>query len=162
MRGGHFVQGKFNPTNPKKYRGDLSDIVFRSSWELVLMRWLDEKDFIVAWNSESLVIPYYSAVDGKKHRYFVDFVAWVQTPTGVQKRIIEVKPHAQTLKPVKRPSEKDQAFAERVRTYMVNQSKWEEARKYAKADNAEFVVITEKHIFPSNTAMKRYKQPKKK
>ncbi len=161
MRGSHFIKGKFSPMNPKKYHGDVHNIVYRSSWEMALMRWLDDNDFILKWCSEELVIKYISAVDGKMHRYFTDFVAWVQTPQGIKKKIIEVKPHAQTLKPVKRPNEKDQAYAERVRTYMVNLSKWTEARKYASENDAEFVIITEKHIFPANKPMPRMKMVKR-
>jgi hypothetical protein len=34
-------QGMYQPRNPKKYKGDPSKIVFRSSWERLFMEWLD-------------------------------------------------------------------------------------------------------------------------
>lgn len=162
MRGSNYVQGKFHPQNPNKYRGDISQVIYRSSWELAMFRWADQEETILAWSSEETVIPYISAVDGKKHRYFLDMTLWVKTPRGVEKKFVEIKPEEQTKKPVKRATEKDQAFAERVRTYLTNISKWTAAKEYAQANGGDFIVITEKQLFPSNHSLKRYRQPKKK
>lgn len=163
MRGSSFVQGRFRPQNPQKYRGDVNQIIYRSSWELVLFRFLDDTDAVVGWNSEETVIPYISSVDGKKHRYFLDATVWIRQPDGsVKKKLVEVKPYEEVEKPVKRGREKDQAFAERARTWMVNQSKWHAAREYAKAHDSEFLVITERELFPQNHSLKRYRQPPKK
>mgnify|MGYP001255491249 CR=1 FL=1 len=66
-------QGKFNPQNPQKYRGDRTKIVYRSSYELKFMKWCDLNDNIKEWGSEEIAIPYRSPIDGKIHRYFPDF-----------------------------------------------------------------------------------------
>ena len=35
------VQGKFRPKNPSKYKGDPTNIIYRSSWELTVFKYLD-------------------------------------------------------------------------------------------------------------------------
>lgn len=162
MRGGQFLQGKFRPINPKKYRGDVNNIVYRSSYELAVFRWIDDEDAIVAWSSEELVIPYISPIDKKAHRYFTDLVVWAKQADGSTKRmVIEIKPHDQTLKPVKGAREKDEAYKQRVFDYLINQAKWKAAEEHCRQHGGEFIVLTEKHIFPQNNSIKRYRQPKK-
>ena len=39
--------GKFSPKNPQKYRGDFTNIVYRSTWECRVMTWLDNNDSII-------------------------------------------------------------------------------------------------------------------
>ena len=36
-----YKQGFFHPKQPKKYRGDSSNIVYRSGWEKRVMEWCD-------------------------------------------------------------------------------------------------------------------------
>jgi hypothetical protein len=160
--GYNYLQGKFTPVNHKKYKGDVNNIIFRSSWELATFRFCDNTEEILAWNSEETIINYISPLDGRPHRYFTDITAWIKTHDGsIVKNIIEIKPHAQTIKPVKRPTEKDTSFLERVKTYAVNQAKWKYAKEYCKNNSCNFVILTEKHIFPANHSLKPYKQPKK-
>ena len=66
-------KGRYRVQNPKKYRGNLSEVVYRSSWELKFMKWCDTNSSVLEWGSETTVIPYKSPVDNKIHRYFVDF-----------------------------------------------------------------------------------------
>lgn len=161
MRGGQFLQGRFNPINKQKYRGDVNNIIYRSSYELAMFRWLDSTDQIVAWASEELIIPYISPVDGKKHRYFTDVVAWIkQHDNSVKKFVIEIKPYDQTQKPKKGSKEKEEAFKNRVFEYAVNQAKWAAAREHCRSTGGEFIVLTEREIFPQQHSLKRYKQPK--
>ena len=61
-------KGFFKPKNPQKYRGDPTNIIYRSGWELKLMLYLDEHKDVVNWGSEELIIPYRSPIDGKVHR----------------------------------------------------------------------------------------------
>ena len=91
--------GKFIPKNPDKYRGDPSNIIYRSLWEFKLMKYLDDHNEIVRWSSEEFCIPYRSPIDRKMHRYFPDF--WVEKHNGEQ-LVIEVKPK-QHLVPPKKP-----------------------------------------------------------
>ena len=76
-------KGRFTPQNPKKYRGDSTGIIYRSSWELRVMKWLDDNPNVVWWNSEELIIKYKSPVDQRIHRYFPDFVICVKQKSGI-------------------------------------------------------------------------------
>ena len=69
-------KGFFKPKNPTKYKGDPTKIIYRSSWELRLMAYLDDHPNVVQWGSEEFSIPYRSPIDNKIHRYFPDF--WVK------------------------------------------------------------------------------------
>ena len=67
-------KGRYKVSNPKKYKGDLKEVIYRSSWELKFMRWCDYNKNVLEWGSETTIIPYKSPVDSKIHRYFVDFL----------------------------------------------------------------------------------------
>lgn len=93
-------KGMFRALNPKKYKGDASKIIYRSSWELKLMMHLDAHPDVVEWSSEEVVIPYVSPIDRKRHRYFVDFFVKRKGRDGkLESILIEVKPKAQTTPP---------------------------------------------------------------
>lgn len=143
--------GKFAPKNPGKYLGDPSNIVYRSLWERNLMVKLDEWDDVLNWASEEISIPYRSPLDNKIHRYFVDFVAKMRNPDGTSFiRMIEVKPHKQTIQP-ERPKKKSKKFINEVMTWGVNQAKWGAARAFCADKGWEFIIITEHDLFPKKT-----------
>jgi len=142
--------GKFQPKNPQKYRGDPSNIIYRSSWELKLMASLDSHPDVLEWSSEEIVIPYRSPLDGKLHRYFPDFYVKKKTTAGITEQVlIEVKPAMQVRQPViqesknKKPTKK---YIKEVTKYVVNQAKWEAAIEYCKDRNWKFQVMTEKEL----------------
>jgi hypothetical protein len=143
-----YYQGKFKPRNPKKYRGDASDIIYRSSWELKLMSRLDENPNVLWWSSETTVIPYRSPVDNRIHRYFIDFTMCVQQPDGKQKHmLIEVKPKAQTIPPqIQEGKVKSKKYIREVLTWGVNQAKWKAATEFAKDRGFEFKIFTEREL----------------
>lgn len=126
---------------PQKYAGDPSNIIMRSSWETKFAIWCDRNPDIVRWSSEETIIPYVSPVDGRVHRYFVDFK--IQTVNN-RTYLVEIKPSKQTQPP--QGTKKTKKFLEEAAVYLVNQAKWESAKKYAKARNWEFMVITEKEL----------------
>ena len=139
-------QGKFVPKNPHKYRGDINNIVFRSSWELRLMKFLDEHSGVLEYGSEEIIIPYVSPVDGKPHRYFPDFYIKVQESTGlIKKYLIEIKPQRQTTPPPK-PQRQTQGYIREAYEYARNQAKWEAAREWCKDRGYEFKVLTEEEL----------------
>ena len=93
-------KGRYTPKNPKKYKGDHHNIVYRSLWERKFMVYCDNSDNILEWGSEEIIIPYLSPWDGKLHRYFPDFYIKVRQASGdIKKFIIEVKPKKQTRPP---------------------------------------------------------------
>jgi hypothetical protein len=138
-------KGKFRPQNPKKYKGDPSNIIFRSSWELRVMKYLDENDKIIWWASEELPIPYLSPVDKKVHRYFPDFI--VRAYNKEKKQItmmIEVKPDKQTRPPTQK--RKTKYYLQEAITYAVNEAKWIAAELFCKEHGWQFKILTEKDL----------------
>jgi hypothetical protein len=141
----HAHTGKFIPKNPSKYQGDVTNIVYRSSYERKFMNWCDIKSHVLSWGSEEVVVLYISPLDNRQHRYFVDFNITVQTKTGVRKFLIEVKPDRFTKEPVI-PKRKSKSFLAEVKQWGVNNAKWKAARRYAEARNWSFILITEKDL----------------
>jgi len=138
--------GKFTPKNPQKYVGDYKNIIYRSSWECRVMSWLDNSPDIISWASEELTIPYISPVDGKRHRYFPDFIVKVKNKDGkVSTMMIEVKPQKQSVEPAKRSRVTKQYITE-VMTYGINQAKWKAAQEYCLDKGWQFKVLTEKEL----------------
>ncbi|ASD52061.1 head closure [Pseudomonas phage PspYZU05] len=138
--------GGFMPTNHQKYKGDLRKIKYRSSWEHWLMKWCDTNPLVVKWNSEEVVIPYFSNADGKKRRYFMDF--YVKFENG-QEFFFEVKPAKETVpppKPVKLTTHAKKRYINELYTYSVNQDKWKAAFKVAEQNNIKFRIITENSL----------------
>jgi len=132
-------QGKFKPKNPSKYKGDFTNIIYRSSWELSVMMWCDNNSNVIKWSSEELVIPYLCPTDNSYHRYFVDFVIGL----GNNKTYwIELKPEKYTQPPVK-PKRTNKRFITETLQYVKNQAKWKTAQECANKQNAIFQVWTE-------------------
>ena len=138
-------KGWFTPKNPKKYKGDPANIVYRSSWELRVMKYLDENKNVVWWASEELPIPYRSPIDQQMHRYFPDFIARIRQVNGKEvTMILEVKPEKQTQMPIQK--KKTKKFLQEVATYAVNQEKWRAADLFCKEHGWQFKIITEKDL----------------
>lgn len=148
-----YHQGYFRPTNPSKYRGDPTNIVYRSSWELRLFMYLDNHPSVTSWGSEEVIIPYKSPIDGRWHRYFPDiYVEQININGEKQKLLIEIKPSAQTVPPD--PSKAKTAkgrhsrrYLNEVMTWGVNDAKWKAAREYCADRGWHFQIMTEKHIY---------------
>lgn len=136
-----YKNGMYKPVNPHKYVGDVNNIIYRSSWELRLCKFLDATEAVVYWNSESLQIPYLYTVDNKFHKYHIDFVAKMRTKDGsIKTYVIEIKPYAETIPPKTR--NKTRLLLE-TQTFIKNQCKWEAARKFCNENNSTFLVLTE-------------------
>ena len=140
-------RGKYIPINPKKYKGNPSNVVYRSLWERKLMVYCDMNDKILEWGSEEIIIPYISPWDNKMHRYFPDFYMKVKQVDGSIKRfIVEVKPKYQCKPPTTNPSRKTKKWLNEVKTYTINQAKWKYANEFCELNNMEFKVLTEDHL----------------
>lgn len=138
-------KGRFLPKNYQKYRGDYNNIIYRSSWELRVMKYFDEHPNVIWWASEELAIPYKNPVDQKVHRYFPDFIAKMRKKDGkVMTYVIEVKPEKQTKQPIRR--RKTQKFIEESVTYAINQEKWRAAEIFCYEHGWQFTIITEKEL----------------
>jgi len=139
-------KGKFRPSNYRKYKGDPTNIIYRSLWELRFMKWCDTNENILEWANEEFWIPYRSPLDNRVHRYFPDFYVKVKENNGtIKKYVIEVKPMRQVLEP-KIQKRKTQKYIAEVKEYAKNQAKWEAAKEYCKDRMMEFKIITEKEL----------------
>ena len=142
-------KGRYFPTNPKKYRGNPNQIIYRSLWERKVMVYCDKNDAIIEWGSEEVIVPYLSPMDGKIHRYFPDFYMKVRQADGSTKKfIIEVKPKSQCKQPVKNPKRRTTKWFNEVKTFAINQAKWKSAREFCEDKGMEFKIFTEDHINP--------------
>lgn len=137
-----FYQGYYKPINPKKYKGNPSNIIYRSGWELKFMLYVDKHPDIIEWGSEEIIIPYKSPIDGKWHRYFPDF--YIKTSKG-DKIIIEIKPAYQTKEPVNK-QRKTKRYINEVMTWGINSSKWKAAKEYCSDRKWQFKILTEKEL----------------
>jgi hypothetical protein len=143
--GNKTYKGYFKPKNPKKYNGNADNIIYRSSWELRVMKYFDDHPQVIWWASEEISIPYFNPIDQKTHRYFPDFIAKMKKSDGkVMTYLIEVKPFAQTQQPVRK--RKTQRYITESATYVINQCKWKAADEFCHEHGWEFKVLTEKEL----------------
>lgn len=142
-------KGYFKPRNPEKYKGDPTNIIYRSRWELKLMGYLDSHTDVLQWGSEEFCIPYRSPIDNRVHRYFPDFYVKRRSKDGViEVLIIEVKPFKETIAPtpLAKNTKLTKTFLNEVRTYGINTSKWKAAREFCADRGWKFVIMTEKEL----------------
>lgn len=141
-----YLQGFFRPSKPEKYVGDKAQIVFRSGWERKFMSWCDNNPSVILWTSE-YPIEYYSQVDSKVRRYFVDFFIRVRSREGEEKTImVEIKPASQIVPPKKPRTTNHLGMArylDACKTYQVNQDKWNAAKAYADRNGFIFTTLNE-------------------
>jgi len=71
-----YLQGVYRPRHPEKYKGNINDIIYRSSYELQFMHYCDSNPSIIHWGSEEVVIPYLKPTDNRIHKYYLDF--WIE------------------------------------------------------------------------------------
>jgi len=139
-------KGKYQPSYPKKYKGDPTNIIYRSLWERKFMVYCDKNENILEWGSEEIVVPYRSPVDNRYHRYFPDFYIKVKESTGrIKKMIIEIKPFKQCIEP-KVQKRRTKGYIYEVVEYAKNQAKWEAAREWCLDRGYEFKVLTENEL----------------
>ena len=139
-------KGKYRPTHPSKYRGNPTNIIYRSLWELKFMKYCDSNANILEWGSEEVIVPYRSPIDNRYHRYFPDFYIKVRESTGkIERMIIEIKPQKQCVEP-KVQKKKTRSYVYQVCEYAKNQAKWEAAKEFCEDRQWEFKVLTENEL----------------
>jgi hypothetical protein len=140
-------KGRFQPLFPNKYKGDPTNIIFRSLWELKVMRSLDENANVIEWSSEEMFVPYLDPLTNRRRRYFPDFIAKIRTPDGtIRTTMIEVKPKKQTIEP-KVKERKTKSYINEVVTFANNRAKWTYAQAYCLDRGWDFKILTEEDIF---------------
>ena len=133
-----YYQGYFRPQNPRKYRGDLADIYFRSSWEKKAFIYCDRNPRIIAWASEEIQIPYFLKGTGAQYSYTPDLMIYFENREVV---MVEIKPKAQ----VKNPD-------------IFNISKWAAARAECAKNKWQFQIWTEDTIQKLQMSFEKHKR----
>lgn len=135
-----FAAGTYTPRHPEKYIGEHA-AKYRSSWELNMMRFLDENKNIKKWGSEVLQIKYRHPITGKIKNYIPDFFVVYEDRAGQEHReIIEIKPRKQTV------IEGRQSMYDKL-SVAVNHAKWRAATAYCQAHGFTFRIVTEADLF---------------
>lgn len=133
-----------------KYIG--SDLpIYRSSWEERVMYYFTHNKNVVRWSSEKVVIPYKNPLDGKVHRYYVDFYCEMMSNSGnIGKYLVEVKPKKQCIPPIvpKNKTAKAKArYNKEAEVFIINQAKWKAANAFSESKGWKFVILTEEDLF---------------
>ena len=135
-----FKQGIYKPQNPEKYYHSNTYMnegseypIYRSSWELKFFKYCDLTPEIEKWSSEPFAIKYIHPQDNKVHRYYPDYLIL----RNGKKILVEIKPKCQAISP---HSQYDKG------QFAINQAKWNAAQEFCKANNMQFIVLTEKEL----------------
>ena len=133
--------GTYSPRNPSKFLGKYKPI-YKSALELKFMRYCDTNPKIIKWNYEGLSIKYLdkSQKPEKVRNYHIDFVIYVNSPTGIKKIWVEVKQSSEVKKPI------NESDVRSLQTWIKNQCKWKQAVTTAAKNNAQFKIITEEQL----------------
>jgi hypothetical protein len=157
-----YLQGKFTPRNPGKYAGDVSNIVYRSGYELAAFNMIDQHPGIIKWGSEEFAIPYQIPGEWKTRRYFVDLSILCQYADGSTKKfIVEIKPFSKTRPPKKTARMKESTYQSALLEWAQNSAKWEAAERFCAEHGATFIKWTEKEIFPEFPVVRGKRNPRK-
>lgn len=152
-----FHQGFFRCRNPQKYRtwnvkrhdglpNDVNHIVYRSRWELVLMKKFDESPDVIEWGNEPFPIPYADPTRPRRRcNYWVDFYVKFKRKDGEDVWLIEVKPDSQKKLPQKKKKRTRRYVAESL-TYARNVGKWAAAEAFCQLKGWTFKILTEKDL----------------
>ncbi len=140
-----FAKGEFVPTNTAKYIGK-HPIVYRSSWELTMMRKLDEHPNVLAWASETVSVPYLNPLTNRWSMYIPDFLVVYIDKTGQKHaEIIEVKPMRERPDYQRKAGER---LSEKTKlAQVVNAAKWAAAVKFCAKNRIAFRVASEDEMF---------------
>jgi len=153
------MKGTFKPKHLEKYKGDPTNIVWRSWWEFTVMSRFDNNPNVIEWSSEEVIIPYRTLLDEqyeiknklpyrRYHRYFVDFYVKVKDRSGkVNKYLIEVKPLKETKAPQRAEFRTEPSYQKAMRTWVINSAKWKAAREYCADRGMGFLIQTEEDIY---------------
>lgn len=150
-RKGRMRQGYFKPKHPEKYKGDVTQIIYRSGWEFKFFKFCDENEMVLEYTSEPFGIQYWNSVDKREATYWVDgYMKTINKKGIVREWLIEIKPNKYILPPTppKRMTDKQtHSYVRHAKAYIVNTDKFKAAKAWAKGHNMTFGIITENFLF---------------
>ncbi len=136
-----FSKGEYVPKNAAKIIGK-TPIIYRSSWEMTLMRVFDENPAVLQWSSESISIPYRNPLTGNWSMYLPDFfVIYIDKNNGKHAEMIEIKPWKED------PRNPAKATTRTKLTQAINGAKWASAAAYCRKRGWTFRIMTERDLF---------------
>ena len=133
------IKSRYVIRNRKKYVGDPSKVIARSTWERAAFIWCESNPSVLKWSSETLAIPYICATDKKPHKYIMDLLIWWRDGSI---SIIEIKPKSQVERPIW-PGRKTKKYMTEALMYVKNQSKWKAAKQFAEKKGYRFEIWTQ-------------------
>jgi hypothetical protein len=145
-------KGLYKPQNPEKYRGDPNKIIYRSLWELKVMRRLDTNPQVVWWSSERVAVRYLDKTTGQTRNYYPDFLYGRRrlADDPVVTVMAEVKPSKESPDhvpaPVRRKGQSEVRYLREALTWAKNLCKWNAAKAYCAKKGWDFIVLTEKEL----------------
>ncbi len=145
-------KGKFKAKNPNKYKGNPTNIIYRSLLERRFMVYLDNTPSVLQWSSEEITIPYVSPLDNRVHRYFPDFyMKYKNKDAMIVEELIEIKPSKYCKPPdpkrkLTKTGRTSKRYLKEVNTYIINDAKWQQAVKFCEERKWGWRIITEKDI----------------
>ena len=153
MKKCNYKQGYYELVYPEKYLQPLDKTMnkqilpqYRSSWELKFFKFCDSNPLVIKWGVEPFPIQYWSPVDNRMRRYFVD--GYIEFKSG-DRFLVEIKPKSQTVPP-KEPKRKTpksiSKFNSDIETFLTNQAKWEAAKRFADERGLKFIILTEREL----------------
>lgn len=119
---------------------------YKSSLELIALKYFDTNPNIVKFSLEPFHIKYIKPTDGKIHRYYIDF--YIEFSSG-EKFLVEVKPFSQIIPPKKSKKNTEKSlrnFKKAQMTWKINSAKWAAAGEYCSKNNMRFIFLTEKEL----------------
>lgn len=161
---GKYISGYYVLRNKNKYISNPDQIVYRSSLELKFCTFMDINPKVVRWGSEVVSIPYVGPDKDpitkqlKKHTYHIDFYVEMEdprNPANMERLLIEVKPHIETMriinnqppqKPAKSTPTSLRNWEYAIKEFLKNKHKWIHAQEYARKRSMKFLVVTEQLI----------------
>jgi len=146
-----YVQGYYKIINPGKYIGDVTKIIYRSSYERKFCVFCDNSEKVLKWASEPFPIKYYNPVDKQTHEYNIDFyMKFIQDSGIIGDFIIEVKPKSKLMKPEapsKQTLKKLTKYNDSIKEYITLNAKFAAARAYARKIGYKFIIVTEDFLY---------------
>jgi hypothetical protein len=132
-----FTQFYFNVDPSMGYtKKDTIRIMSSYEWKAVnFLVQLYKAGRIKSWVSEATIFEYTYVIDGKQHKYFMDFTCEMIDGSTI---FIEVKPSAERQPPRKPKKGDSEAYRNAIQTYIKNQNKWEAVEQYCLRESTEF------------------------
>ena len=98
------------------------------------------------WSSEESIFQYSTPWDNKPHKYYMDFTITMKDGTVV---FVEVKPSSECkppFKPKKSTIKSNENYQNQVKTWVVNQSKWNAVKEFCRIENQKAGKIAYKFV----------------